>query len=77
MFTVTVSVYANLREYTGGQPTVDVELPDGATIRTAIAQLGIPADQTRIVFVDHRAARLDDVVRGGQRIDLFSAIGGG
>jgi molybdopterin converting factor small subunit len=77
MLTVTVSVYANLREYTGGQATVEVDLPDGATIRTVIDHLGIPAEQTRIVFVDHRAAGLDDALRSGQRIDLFSAIGGG
>jgi molybdopterin converting factor small subunit len=77
MLTVTVSVYANLREYTGGQATVEVNLPDGSTIRTVIDQLGIPAEQTRIIFVDHRAADLDDMLRSGQRIDLFSAIGGG
>jgi sulfur-carrier protein len=77
MLTVTVSVYANLRTYTGGRPAVEVELPAGATIEMAIQRLGIPLDQTRIIFVDHRTAGLDSVLRGGERIDLFSAIGGG
>jgi sulfur-carrier protein len=74
---ITISVYANLRTYTGGKSSVDVQLPAGTTIRAAIQHLGIPLDQTRIIFVDHRAAGLDDVLQGGERIDLFSAIGGG
>jgi sulfur-carrier protein len=74
---VTVSVYANLRTYTEGRPTVDIELPPGATIQMAIERLGIPLEQTRIIFVDHRAAGFTEVLRGGERIDLFSAIGGG
>jgi molybdopterin converting factor small subunit len=74
---VTVSVYANLRAYIGGRPSVDVDLPRGATVRQVIEQLGIPQDQTRIVFVNHKAAGWDDVLQGGERLDLFSAIGGG
>jgi sulfur carrier protein ThiS len=77
MPTVTVSVYANLRTYTQGRSAVELELPAGATIETAIHQLGIPLDETRIIFVEHRAAHLEDVLSGGERIDLFSAIGGG
>ncbi len=77
MPTVTVSVYANLRDYTGGQSTVSLDLPTGATIRMVIDRLGIPLEQTRIIFVDHRAAGLEHVLDGGERIDLFSAIGGG
>jgi sulfur-carrier protein len=77
MPTVTVSVYANLRDYTGGQSTVQMDLPSGATIRMLIDRLGIPLEQTRIMFVDHRAVTLEHVLGGGERIDLFSAIGGG
>ena len=74
---VTVSTYAHLRQYTGGRPTIEIELPPPGTIRCVLQQMGIPADQTRIVFVNSRAADMEDVVRDGDRIDLFSAIGGG
>lgn len=74
---VTVSVYANLRDFTGGQSTVSLDLPAGATIQMVLDRLGIPPEQTRIIFVDHRPAGMEHVLDGGERIDLFSAIGGG
>jgi sulfur carrier protein ThiS len=39
--------------------------------------LGIPVERTRILFLDHRPAALDDRLQGGERLDVFSAIGGG
>ncbi len=74
---VTVNAYANLRQYTAGQAQVEVDLSGDATIAALLEQLEIPADQTRIIFVDGRAAELDNVLQGGERVDLFSAIGGG
>lgn len=77
MARIKVHLYANLRTYVGGQAAVDLEIAAGSTIRQVLQQLQIPEDQTRIVFVNHRAARLDDPLQEGQRLDLFSAIGGG
>lgn len=77
MARIKVNVYANLREYTGGAPSVDVDVEPGQTIADVLAHLKIPSDQTRIIFVNHRHAALDYALRGDERIDLFSAIGGG
>jgi len=77
MARITVNVYANLREYTGGAPSVGVDIEPGQTIADVIAHLEIPSTETRIIFVDNRHAGLDHVLRGDERIDLFSAIGGG
>jgi sulfur carrier protein ThiS len=77
MALTTINVYANLRQYVGGAPTVDVDVTPGQTVGQVLDGLGIPREKTRIVFVNHRSAKLDDPLEGRERIDLFSAIGGG
>lgn len=77
MAAVTVNLFANLREYVGGAASVEVDIEPGQTIEQVIAGLGIPAEQTKIIFVDNRRADMDCVLQGGERLDLFSAIGGG
>ena len=77
MSKVRVYAYAELRQYTGGSAAVEVEVADGGTVASLLAQLGIPAERTKIVFVNGRAAELDRTLAGGERVDLFSAIGGG
>ncbi len=74
---ITVNVYANLREFTGGEPSVEVDIAPGGTIGDIVRQMGIPPEKTKIIFKNNRPASLDDEVTGEERIDLFSAIGGG
>lgn len=76
MSRVRVYAYAELRKYIGGS-AVEVDLADGGTVASLLAQLGIPAERTKIVFVNSRAADLDRALADGERVDLFSAIGGG
>jgi sulfur carrier protein ThiS len=74
---VTIHLYATFRRYADGKPAVEVDIQTGQTVRETIEALGIPLDQTRIVFVDNRAIELDHVLRGGERVGVFPAIGGG
>jgi sulfur carrier protein ThiS len=74
---VAIHTYAELRQYTDGSPSLQLNIGPGQTIAQVLARLGIPRERTRIIFVDGRAADLDRVLHGGERIDLFSAIGGG
>ena len=77
MSRVRVYAYAELRQYTGGAAAIEVELAEGGTVASLLAQLGVPAERTKIVFVNSRAAELDRMLADGERVDLFSAIGGG
>lgn len=77
MAKVRVYAYAELRQYVGGSAAVEVDVADGGTVASLLAQLGIPAERTKIVFVNSRAAELDRNLADGERVDLFSAIGGG
>jgi molybdopterin converting factor small subunit len=74
---VQVQLYAALREYVGRAPSVQVDIAPGQTVRQVLEQLGVPIDKARIIFVNARAAGLDDPLRGGEQLGVFPAIGGG
>jgi len=74
---IQVSLYATLRQYVGGAAQLQVEIAPGQTVRQVLDQLHVPLDQTRIMFINHRAAKPTDVLQGGQRLDVFPGIGGG
>ena len=74
---VKVNLYATLRKYIGGAPSVEVEIDPGQMVGQVLGGLGVPADQTRIIFVNNRAAELSHVLQGGEQLGVFPAIGGG
>jgi sulfur carrier protein ThiS len=74
---VQINVYASLRSYVGGAPSLTVEIEPGQTVQQLLEELGIPPEETRILFVNNRAAGLDQPLQGGERVGVFPAIGGG
>ncbi len=74
---IKLSLYATLRKHIGGAPSVQVEVVPGQTIAEVLQGLGVPEEQTRIIFVNSRAASLSDVLKGGEQVGVFPAIGGG
>jgi len=74
---VKLNLYAGLRAYIGGKPSVDLEIEPGETVGGLLDRLGVPHGQTRILFVNGRAAALSDQLSGGEQIGVFPAIGGG
>lgn len=77
MARVVVKLYAALRGYAGGAPSVEVDVEPGQTVAEVLRRLGVPSEQTRIIFVNHRAGSLSQPLEGGERIGIFPAIGGG
>ena len=74
---VKVNLYATLRKYIAGAPSVEVDIEPGQTVGQVLVGLGVPADQTRIIFVDNRAADPSHALQGGEQLGVFPAIGGG
>ena len=77
MSKVQVYLYADLRQFAGGAGAVEFDVEPGLTIATLLDRLGIPRERTKVAFVNSRAVELDRALAGGERVDLFSAIGGG
>ena len=74
---VKLNLYATLRQYSGGSPSVEVDIEPGITIEQLLAQLGVPPEQARILFVNNRHARLSDTLQGDETVAVFPAVGGG
>ncbi len=74
---IKVQLYADLRRYIDGATRIEVEIEPGRTIGQVLDQLGVPREQARIFFVNHRVAKIEQLLQGGERLDVFSAIGGG
>jgi sulfur-carrier protein len=74
---VRVQLFADLRQFSSGAPWVDVDLTEGDTIKAVIDRLGIPPERVKIVFLNARATSLERTLEGGERLSLFSSVGGG
>jgi molybdopterin converting factor small subunit len=77
MTTVTVNLYAGLRTFIDDKPSVDVDVEPGTTIARILDRLEVPAEKTRIIFLNNRAADLTDSIEPGDQLSIFPAIGGG
>ena len=74
---ITLNLYATLRACVGGSASVEVDIEPGQTVQEVLQRLRVPTDQTRIIFVNHRAASLSRSLQGGEQVGVFPAIGGG
>jgi sulfur carrier protein ThiS len=77
---VRVRLYANLVRYRpntkAGQP-FEMELAPGSTLADLVAQLQLPRDQVKVMFVNGIARAPDTPIQPGDEIGIFSPIGGG
>ncbi len=77
---VGVRLFATLRHYlpqAAPGASAAVELPDAATVADLLARLGVPASETKVVFVNGRARPLDWTLAPGDEVGVFPPIGGG
>jgi molybdopterin converting factor small subunit len=80
MITVNVGLYGPLRHHF---PDVDlgehiaVELPNGATIGVLVEKLKLPADQVKVIFVNHTIREESYPLEDGDRVGIFPPVGGG
>ncbi len=80
VITVRVKLFATLRQRfprLGVGEAMVVELPDGATVGELARQLGLPAEQVKIVFVNNVARGEEHVLADGDELGIFPPVGGG
>jgi molybdopterin converting factor small subunit len=80
MITVQVGVFGPLRDafpdLALGE-SLEVDLPDGTTVGELVKQLELPADQVKVVFVNHRIRQDETKLENGDRVGIFPPVGGG
>jgi molybdopterin molybdotransferase len=75
---ITVRLYATLRDLTPERKrAVELDVPEGTTVGEIIAQLRIPAETVRKVFVGGIAREESHVLQPGDEVAVFPPIAGG
>jgi sulfur carrier protein ThiS len=75
---VHVDLYVNLKKYAPeGDSSFEIQLESGATVKTVLEVLKIPAEEKTVVLVNGRNADESDPLREKDIITLYSPISGG
>ncbi len=80
MITVEVRLYATLQKYhpsLGIGEYLDIKLDDKARLRNLFSELKIPKEEIKIALVNGKWEEESYLLEDGDRIGLFSPIGGG
>lgn len=56
---------------------VEINVPDGTTVREAISRFRIPLDDTSVIVLNGLTIDLDTPLTEGDTVTAFSAIAGG
>jgi sulfur carrier protein ThiS len=56
---------------------IEVEIPDGATVKDLLALLEISESKKAVVAMEGRILKVDDTIRHGLPVQIFNAIHGG
>ena len=74
---IQVKLYATLRKFAPDGGPDRFELDTGATVGHLLDNLGIPAAEAKLVFVNGKKADLAAVLTDGERVGIFPPVGGG
>lgn len=77
---VRVNLYGTLRQrFPAYRPSegIEVEVPEGATVRDLLSLLDIPQSQGAVVIVEGRVLKAEDKLRRGVPVNVLQVIGGG
>ena len=80
MITVEIRLYASLQKYRPGLrigELLDITLDDKASLGNLFSELKIPREEIKIALVNGKWVEESYLLEDGDRIGLFSPIGGG
>jgi len=73
---ISIKLFASLNRYT--PDTADnYPVRAGTTVRDLIDQLGVPATEVKLIFVNGVKGDLASALNGGERVGIFPPVGGG
>ncbi len=73
---ITIKLFATLKQFT---PVASerYSIRPGITVKKLLEELGVPQEEVKLVFIDGVKSELGFVLKGGERIGIFPAVGGG
>lgn len=74
--TIHLKLFASLQKFM--PPTADrYKIESGITVGDLLAQLDVPQDKIKLIFIDGVKAELTAILSGGERVGIFPPVGGG
>ncbi len=73
---ISVKLFATLSNYTPASAD-KYSVEPGTTIRVLMAQLGVPEDEVKLIFINGIKGDLTSSLTGGERVGIFPPVGGG
>lgn len=75
---VLVDLYVNLKKYApADNSSFEIQLESGATVKTVLEVLKIPAEEKTVILVNGRNANESASLKEKDTITLYSPISGG
>lgn len=73
---IKINLFASLKKFT---PVSSDSYPvkPGMTVEKLLKELGVPEDEVKLVFIDGVKHDLASILKGGERVGIFPAVGGG
>ena len=72
---IEIKCFATLADFTPEGGVMDVK--DSATIRDVMEVLGVKEEDVKIMFINGKHESFESVLKEGDRLGLFPAVGGG
>ncbi len=73
---ITIKLFASLKRFLPAS-SENYPIDSGITVKTLLEELCVPEDEVRLVFIDGVKHDLAAVLKGGERVGIFPAVGGG
>ena len=75
---VLVELYVNLKKYApADDSSFEIQLEPGATVKTVLEVLKIPAEEKTVILVNGRNADESDTLKEKDAVTIYSPISGG
>ncbi len=77
---VNVRLFATLRRFHPDydpEKGIDVKVEEGSTIDKLIQVLQLPENEARVILINGKSKMTTDTIRDGDRINIFTPLGGG
>ena len=77
---ISVKLIANYRDQLPPEAkngVVELDVPDGTTVREAISRFDIPLDDTSVIVLNGLTVDMNTPLKEGDMVTAFSAIAGG